>query len=104
MRRAYEHKFCCQGNIGPDSRFLPEPKILTLNDQQIETIGCISDAEMLARNTEKEHVSREKYFQYCFTVALTAIQEGYWGDLSDYIEKFDVASNGRDEKGDDTHI
>lgn len=93
-----------QGNIGPESRVLPEPTILTLDDRQIETIGCISDAEMLARNTGKENISREKNFQHCFTAALAASQEAYWGDLSDYIQQFDGTSNSRYEKEDDTAV
>jgi hypothetical protein len=87
-----------QGSIGSDSRTLPDPTILTFNDQQIENIGCISDAEMLARNIEKENISREKKFQRCFAASLAASHEGYFGELSDYIQQFDGSNGGGYEK------
>lgn len=93
-----------QGNIGPGSGFMSDPTILRLTDQQIEIIGCISDAELLARNTIRNTLSREINFQCCFFSALSASQEGYWGDLSAYIQQSPWLSDDERGEGDDIVI
>lgn len=77
-----------QGSIGPDSTVIPEPAKLILTDRQIETIGCISDAEVLARNLYREGSSRETIFRNCFEAALAASREAFWGELSEYVQQY----------------
>lgn len=85
-----------QGSIGPDSTMLPPPIILRLDDRQIEAIGCISDADMLARALSQNTLSREACFSRCFDAALAAGQEGFWGDLSEYVQRYEWACGGSD--------
>lgn len=86
-----------QGSIGPDTRTLPDPVILALNDRQIETIGCISDAEMLARSIARENTLQEDNFRNCFEAALAASREGYWGELGEYAQKYEWFSDSDNE-------
>jgi len=82
-----------QGNMGPHSLVIPEPAKLTLTDGQIETIGCISDAEVLARILYREEISREPIFRNCFEAALAASREGFWGELGEYVRQYEWFSD-----------
>lgn len=77
-----------QGKLGPESQLLPAPEVINLNDEQIEIIGCLSDAEMLSREHQKAGVTPECNFQNFFKVALVASQQGFLGDLKDYIKEY----------------
>jgi hypothetical protein len=78
-----------QGSMGPNSTIIPEPTKLTLTDRQIEIIGCISDAETLARSLYREETSRETTFRHCFDAALAASREGFWGELGEYVQQYE---------------
>jgi len=76
-----------QGSMGPGSTVIPESTKLTLTDRQIETIGCISDADVLARSLFREDMSREVIFRNCFEAALAASREEFWGELAEYVQQ-----------------
>lgn len=86
------------GSIGPDCRVLPKPEKLTLSDQQIEIIGCISDADMLSRKIDRADILPEEKFRKCFDAALAASREGYWGALDEYVQRLGLFSES-EKKG-----
>ncbi|MGB9094926.1 DUF4123 domain-containing protein [Erwinia sp.] len=65
-----------RGTYSPQGAGMDRGEIIKLDDGQIERIGCISDAEMLARTMPNKGLSHEQKFGLCFSAALSASQEG----------------------------
>lgn len=76
-----------RGNVDADDGSLSDSESIYITDKQFDMIGCISDAEVYSRTSENENLSREANFQYYLRVSLDASQNGFLGELKDYVNK-----------------
>ncbi|CAM4003573.1 DUF4123 domain-containing protein [Rahnella bruchi] len=72
------------GTYAPGNMLLEKPEPLSVEDTQIELLGCITDAQNLMPQFERGSLAREQHFSRCFDVALDASRNGYFGELVNY--------------------
>lgn len=74
------------GTFSPAHELIDEPQIGIVDDEQIELMGCISDAEALMARQLPPQIGKEGHFEHCLSMALNASRQGYLGDLATYAE------------------
>ncbi|HCS4222011.1 TPA: DUF4123 domain-containing protein [Klebsiella aerogenes] len=74
------------GTFSPARELANNPQLGRVGDDQIDLMGCISDAEALLARRLSSQGGKEEHFSYCLSVALKASQQGYLGDLASDAE------------------
>ncbi|MDK1711589.1 DUF4123 domain-containing protein [Serratia marcescens] len=72
------------GTYAPGNRLPEKPEPLSVEDAQIELLGCITDAQNLMAQFERGSLTKEQHFSRCFELALDASRNGYFGELDNY--------------------
>lgn len=82
------------GSYAPGNMLSEKPDPICVDDAQIEMLGCISDAELLAKELNDGSMTREQNFIQCLRAVSDASTKNYYGDLTAYALKFfeDVAA------------
>ncbi|RWR02600.1 hypothetical protein ED28_06975 [[Pantoea] beijingensis] len=72
------------GIYEPGNKLPEKPDPISVEDVQIEMLGCISDAQNLMPQFDRESMTKEQHFSRCFDIALDASRNGYLGELFSY--------------------
>ncbi len=72
------------GTYAPGNRLPEKPDPLSVEDAQIEMLGCISDAELLSRELNNGSATKEQNFIRCLGAVSDASEHNYYGDLTAY--------------------
>ncbi|MCY1413281.1 hypothetical protein D9M71_287090 [compost metagenome] len=78
-----------QGTCAADPQILDVPEPFALTDAQFDSFGCISEAQRLMTEhaINGSGISQEQLFRRLYGWVRKAGDEGYVGDLKDYIAK-----------------
>ncbi|WP_047608867.1 DUF4123 domain-containing protein [Rahnella aquatilis] len=76
------------GAYAPGNMLADKPDSIYVTDAQIEILGCISDAELLAKELNDPSVTKEQNFKRCLNAVSDASTKNYFGDLTTYALKF----------------
>lgn len=74
------------GSFLPTRELKDEPEMNRVDDAQVELMGCISDAEALRKELPALDITQEQHFARCLTTALQANDDGYFGELKNFME------------------
>ncbi|MED5609071.1 DUF4123 domain-containing protein [Pseudomonas sp. JH-2] len=72
-----------------ETRTIQPSDVLVVNDQQADLLGCISDAQSLLHAGHYNHLAttQEECFGHLYKWVLMASEQGYVGDLKEYVQK-----------------
>lgn len=75
------------GSFSSTKKLAEKPELSRVDDAQVDSMGCISDAEVLMATFNDATLSKEANFARCLLLAFKASSEGYTGTLAAWGEK-----------------